>query len=117
MADNFFGKSDFQFVQLDEEFEPLITSLSNQTYGHNVGIKTKLNLREVILMDSQLRMDLFYNRALLENTAKSKTKIRLKINLGMIKVYHQATVNGYHKSLWFSENAINNIIVLVKLCL
>ena len=102
---------------MDEEFEPHIVSLLNQTPSRDFGIKTKPNLREVILIDSQLRMDLFYNRALLENTAKSKTKIRLKINLGMIKVYHQATVNGYHKSLWFSENAINNIIVLVKLCL
>ena len=31
-------------------------------------------------------------------------------------VCHQATVNGYHKSVWFSENAITYIKALMKLC-
>ena len=30
-------------------------------------------------------------------------------------VFHQATVNGYYKSVWFSENAITNIIALNNL--
>ena len=30
-------------------------------------------------------------------------------------VSHQATANGYHNSVWFSENAITNIIVLRNL--
>ena len=34
-----FGKSDFQFAQLDEELKPRIASIFNQTAGHNVGIK------------------------------------------------------------------------------
>ena len=52
-------KSDFQFEQLDETFEPRIASLFKQTAGCNVSIKTKLDLREVILLDIQLTMDLF----------------------------------------------------------
>ena len=72
-----FCKSDSQFAQLDEEFKPRITSLYNQTDGHNVGIKTKLYLREVILLDSQLTMDIFYNLSLLEKTTKSKTKMQV----------------------------------------
>ena len=32
-------------------------------------------------------------------------------------VSHQATVNGYHNSVWFSENSIANIIALRNLCL
>ena len=30
-------------------------------------------------------------------------------------VYHQKTVNGYHNSVWFSENFITNIIYLSNL--
>ena len=32
-------------------------------------------------------------------------------------VSHKAMVNGYHNSVWFSENSITNIIVLRNLCL
>ena len=32
MADINFGKSDFQFAQLDEEFKPCIASILNQNY-------------------------------------------------------------------------------------
>ena len=32
-------------------------------------------------------------------------------------MYHQTMVNGYHNSVWFSENAITNIIALRNLCL
>ena len=56
-----FGKSDFQFAQLDEEIEPGIASIFNQTSGHNVRIKTKLYLREVILLEIQLTMNIFCN--------------------------------------------------------
>ena len=44
MADITFGTSDFQFAQLDDKFEPCITSILNQTVGHNAGITTKLDL-------------------------------------------------------------------------
>ena len=63
MAKINFGKSDFKFVQLGEEFEPRIASLFIQTSGRNVGIKTKLDLKEVIFLYRQSRMDLFYNWA------------------------------------------------------
>ena len=32
-----------------------------------------------------------------------------------MEVLHQATVNGYHSSVWFSENGITNIIALNNL--
>ena len=53
----------------------------------------------------------------MEKTFKPKTKIRLKINGGTMKVSHQATVNGYHNSVRFSENSITNIIALRNLLL
>ena len=88
---------------MDEEFEPRIASLFNHNASCNVGIKNELNLGEVIPIDSQLMVDIFYNRALLEKIAKSKTKMRLKSNGGTMRVSHQATVNGYHNSVWFIE--------------
>ena len=115
MANISFGKSDFQFVQLDEEFELCNASFFNQTSGCNVGIKTKLNLREVILMESQSTMDLFCNRALAENNTKSKTKIRLKRNDGTMTVSHQSMANCHHKNVWFSEYTITNIVALRNL--
>ena len=57
-------------------------------------------------------MDLFCNQDLLESTAKSKTKMLLKSSGGTITVSHQEIVNGYHNSVWFSENAITNIIAV-----
>ena len=38
MAKINFGKSDFQFAQLNKEFEPHIASIFNKTYGRNVSI-------------------------------------------------------------------------------
>ena len=61
MAKINFGKSDFQFAQLDEEFEPRIPRFFNQTAGRNVSMINKFNLREVILLDKQSTMDLFCN--------------------------------------------------------
>ena len=43
MAEIKFGKSDFQFAQLDEKSEPRIAILFNQTYGSNFGIKKSSN--------------------------------------------------------------------------
>ena len=40
-------------------FEPCIANLFNQSSGRNVVIKTKVDLREVILLDSQSKIDFF----------------------------------------------------------
>ena len=32
-----------------------------------------------------------------------------------MKVSHQAAANGYHNSVWFSENAITNIVAPINL--
>ena len=55
---------------MDEKFELRIASLFNQTAGSNVGIKTKINLREVILIDSQFKLDIFCSQDLVEKTTK-----------------------------------------------
>ena len=45
-----FGKSNFQFTYLDEEFEPYIASIFNQISGCNSCIQNKLELMEVIIL-------------------------------------------------------------------
>ena len=115
MAEINYGKSDSQFSQLDEELKPRISSIFNQTASRNIGIKTKLDLGEVIFLESQSTMNIFFNRALAENITKSKTKIQLKSNGRTMPVYHKARVNGYQISVWFSENAITNIVALRNL--
>ena len=41
--------------------------------------------------------------------------MQLKSNGGTTTVSHQATVNGYHNSVWFSKNFITNIIAMGNL--
>jgi hypothetical protein len=56
-----------QFVQVNKEFEPKIAKLFKQS-----GSKIKLDLQEIILLDSQSTMDLFCNAALVSKTSKYK---------------------------------------------
>jgi hypothetical protein len=99
-----------QFAQVDKEFEPTIANLFKQA-----GSLVKIDLREVILLDSQSTMDLFCNAALVSKTHKSTTSMRLKINGGTMVVTWKATMPGYNKDVWFSTRAITNIIALSNL--
>ena len=55
------GKSGLQLSQFNDKFEPGNANVFNQSAVRNVGIKTKLNLREVIILDSQSTMDISCN--------------------------------------------------------
>ena len=57
-------------------------------------------------------MDLFCNESLVSTTFDSKKPMRLKSNDGTMKVNHKATINGYERPVWFSKDAITNIIAL-----
>jgi hypothetical protein len=88
-----------QFAQVDKEFEPTIANLFKQT-----GYSVKINLQEVILLDSQSTMDLFCNSALVSKTCKSTTIMRLKSNGGTMIVTRKSTMPGYNKDTWFSTS-------------
>ena len=100
----------FQFAQLDQEFEPRIAKLFKQAHG----TKVNLDLREIILLDSQSTMDLMCNEALVERTFKSSSSMRLLSNGGSLIVKRKAKMPGYHKKVWFSKRAITNIICFEK---
>jgi hypothetical protein len=72
----------------------------------------KLNLRQVILLDSQSTMDLLCNKALVTKTFRSSKSMHLKSNGGTMTVNHQAKMKGYHMHVWYSEKAITNILAL-----
>ena len=55
-----YESSAFQFTQVDREFEPRIAQLFKQAHG----TKIELDLKEVVLLDSQSTMDLICNRDL-----------------------------------------------------
>jgi hypothetical protein len=59
-----------QFAQLDKKFEPRIAKLFKLA-----GSSIKLDLEEVILLDSQSTMDLFCNAALVSNIIKSRSRM------------------------------------------
>jgi hypothetical protein len=69
-ASHFQVEQAFQFAQLDKKFEPRIAKLFKQT-----GSSIKLDLKEVILLDSQYTMDLFCNAALVSKISKSKSSM------------------------------------------
>jgi hypothetical protein len=99
-----------QFAQVKKEFEPRISKLFKQA-----GSSVKIDLREVILLDSQSTMDLFCNAALVSKTCKYTTSMRLKSNGGTMLVTRKATMPGYNKDVWFRTRAITNIIALRNL--
>jgi hypothetical protein len=103
----------FQFTQMKVKqmaikFELRIAKLFKQTHG----TKIKLDLKKVILLDSQSTMDLICEPALVESTFKSSHSMRLKSNGGTMEVKKQAIMPGYHEHVWYNKKAITNILSL-----
>ena len=91
-AESNVSRHSFQFAQLDDEFEPRISQLFKQSSDRIDS--TQLYLREIILLDSQLTMDIFFYLSLVENINKSKSIMRLRINGGTMIASHKAKVPG-----------------------
>jgi hypothetical protein len=110
--DSHFQTHAFQFTQLEKVFELHITELFKQSHGVK---SVDLDLREIILLDSQSTMDLFCNQALIGNSFKANTSMHLQSNGRTMMVMLQACVPGYHKPIWFKKSTITNIITLKNL--
>ena len=81
-----YDNSGFQLSQLNEEFEPHISNIFNHSSAHNVGINTKIDLHEVIILDIKSTMNLLCNQSLVDKTTKLKNRIRLNSKSGTMKV-------------------------------
>ena len=64
----------FQFTQVEQDFKPRIAELFKQADQRD---SVKLDLREVILLDSQSTMDLMCNPALVKRTFKTGDSLQL----------------------------------------
>jgi hypothetical protein len=87
----------FQFTkmkakQMANKFEPRVAKLFKQTHGTRI----KLDLKKVILLNSQSTMDLICDPALVELTFKSTHSMRLKSNGGTMEARKQAIMSEYH---------------------
>jgi hypothetical protein len=102
------GSHAFLFMHIECEFEPRIARLFKQAHGP----KLQIDLHEVILLDSQLTMDLICNSDFVTKIYKSSKCMRLKSNGGTMVVTHKAEMAGYHAHVWYSKEAITNILAL-----
>jgi hypothetical protein len=78
-----------QLAQLDKKFEPIISKLFKQA-----DYSIKLDLKEVILLNSQSTMDLFCNASLVRKISKSKSSMQLKSKGGTMVVTLKATMKS-----------------------
>ena len=69
---------------------------------------------DLITLDTGSTLDLFGNRALVEDLHEAQECIRMFTNAGEKKICEQATVPGYGK-VWFDESAIANIFSFASL--
>jgi hypothetical protein len=110
-ASHFQYKESFQFTQLESKFGPNISNMFKQAHGD----KITLDLKNIILLDSQSTMDLFCNKNLVQKTYKTINTMKLKSNGGLMLVGRKATISGYRKEVWFSTDAITNVVALSNL--
>jgi hypothetical protein len=79
------------------------------------GSKDKIDLQNVILLDSQSTMDLFCYPHLVKEVMKTTKVMNLQSNGGTMQIRHKASITGYHHQVWFSKFALTNIIALSNL--
>jgi hypothetical protein len=74
-----------------------------------------LDLRNVLLFDNQLTFNLCCNRKFVSLVRKALHALNMTSNGGGLKIMEQCKIPGYKYWVWFSENAITNIICLKNL--
>jgi len=74
---------------------------------------TKLNLRDLILLDNQSTVDIFCNKRLLKGLNVSDDSITVYGNGGAFTANQKGTLRNYGK-VWYHADAITNILSLKR---
>jgi Zinc knuckle len=74
------------------------------------GVLKDLDLRKVILFDTQSTDDVFCNKKYLRNIRKSNQRMPLHGNGGILQLEQIGELKGYHHEVWYNKNAIANIL-------
>ncbi len=74
-----------------------------------------LDLKYVFLLDNQSTFDLCYNRGFMSMIRKANHALNMTSNGGGLKITKQGKFPGYNFWVWFSRQAITNIICLKNL--
>ena len=106
------GSEQFQFAQVESpRFEPAIERLFKQSASSR---PKDLDLRKVLLIDSQSTVDLFCDPSLCTEVYKTNGSMRLNSNGGNMRISQKAKVKGYFRDAWFDVRAITNIVALAN---
>ena len=71
-------------------------------------------MRKVILLDNELTMDLFCNDKFVTDVHQTKHPINVVSNGGTLATKKKASVDGYHRRVWYNKEAITNILSLAN---
>ena len=72
--------------------------------------RSGLNLRQVILLDTQSTVNLFCNQNLATDIKESTTTMTVQSTDEKLVVRHKATIPGYKHRVWFSDKGIADIL-------
>ena len=100
-------------TELNRKFESRIFKFFKQN-TKSIKKKLKLNLRKMILLNSQSIIDLFCNRKLINKSKRYKNSIKLRSYSKNILMNQKTPVKNYYQKILFSKKTIINIF-FVKL--
>jgi hypothetical protein len=93
---------------LEEHHSKIVLALKSRKF-------TDLDLRNVLLLDSQSTFDLCCNRMFASTIFKAKNALSMTSNCSGLKITKKYKIPGNKYLVWFSKNAITNIICLKNL--